>query len=422
VAAADWYVRPNGGNYGAENGTDWNNAFDGFADIAWASVNAGDSIWVAGGDYTQTLTPGKSGTASAPISVLRARGDAAPCTSAAGWSNSFDSTVHQIRTGVGFSNSNYVTISGRTSTSGGTYGWWIDFRGATSGPGIDFPNGATASNILLEYIRLQGPGEITYSADGRGIDDTPFSSATNHTFSRMAIHGWESGAYVVGMSNPVFEWIDMYDIMATNWSQFHPNGIYTSGARNGIVRYSRFHKGPDGNGVGEGIFFEQAGGSTGWQIYGNVFYDLDQTGWKAIEVTSAVGAIKVYNNTFDNILAGTLYTSNSWSCTGGEWYNNLVISTSMSTCGTASNNVTASSGSVFVNRAARDYRIVANTGSGFPRNAGRTLANDGLINRDADGTVRGADGAWDAGAYEYGAPCTSCPAAPAAPQNVRIIR
>ncbi len=417
--AANWYVRPNGGSYGAASGADWNNAFNGFSGIAWTKVVAGDTVWVAGGNYTQSLTPGSSGTAASRIYVRRARADATACTGAAGWSTAFDSTVHQVRAGITFNSRNYVTVSGRTTAAGGTYGWWIDFQGATSGSGIDWPNGSTGSNITLEYLNVQGPGNITYSSDGRGIDDTPFSSATNHTFSHMAIHGWESGVYVAGMSNPVFEYIDMYDIMAINWSAYHPNGIYTSSAPGGIVRYSKFHKGPGGNGVGEGIFFEQSGGSTGWQIYGNVFYDLNQTGWKAIEITSAVGAIKVYNNTFDNILVGSLYTSNSWSCSGGEWRNNLLLNAGNNTCGTASNNVTAGSAAVFVNRTARDYHIVSNTGTGFPRNAGVALPSS-PYNADPDGTVRGADGTWDVGAFEFG--CTSCASPPAPATSVRIIR
>jgi hypothetical protein len=36
-----------------------------------------------------------------------------------------------------------------------------------------------------------------------------------------------------------------------------------------------------------------------------------------------------------------------------------------------------------------------------PINAGLGLASDGSLNKDADGNTRGADGAWDMGAFEY---------------------
>lgn len=60
VSAEDLYVRPNGGNYGSEDGSDWSNAFDGFNDVQWGSgtgkVGAGDTLWIAGGTYTQYLS------------------------------------------------------------------------------------------------------------------------------------------------------------------------------------------------------------------------------------------------------------------------------------------------------------------------------------------------------------------------------
>ena len=318
---------------------------------------AGDTIWVAGGSYSQQLQPAKTGTSGARITVARARSDAAACTGAAGWNASFDSLITQNDAGIVFSgNFDYITISGRTTAAGGTHGWIIDFAGSTAGIGINFPNGAGNDNIICEYMDLKGPGEVTYTNDGRGIDDTPFSSAANHTFSHMKIYNWETGIIIVGTGgNTICEYIEMYDLMAVNWPTFHPNGIYTSQSPNGIVRYCIFRKGPNGNGVGEGVFFEQVGGSTDWQIYGNLFYDLDQSGMKAIEITSNVGAIKVFNNTFVNILTGSLYTSNNPSAPGGEWRNNLNYLSSNGTIGTASNNLVASSSSVFVNFVAKKF-------------------------------------------------------------------
>ena len=118
--AANFFVRPNGGSYGSENGSDWNNAFDGFSGINWGSINAGDTIWVAGGNYTQALVPAKSGTSASPISVRRARSDASQCTGAAGWSSAFNATVHQVQQSITFNSFNFVTVSGRTTAAGGT--------------------------------------------------------------------------------------------------------------------------------------------------------------------------------------------------------------------------------------------------------------------------------------------------------------
>lgn len=51
--ASTWYVQPNTGEYGAEDGTSLATAFDGFADMAgsYASINAGDKVCYSG-DFT----------------------------------------------------------------------------------------------------------------------------------------------------------------------------------------------------------------------------------------------------------------------------------------------------------------------------------------------------------------------------------
>jgi hypothetical protein len=48
--ASDWYVRPEGGNYGAEDGTSYAGAWNGLLNVVWGSegVHAGDTLWVCG--------------------------------------------------------------------------------------------------------------------------------------------------------------------------------------------------------------------------------------------------------------------------------------------------------------------------------------------------------------------------------------
>lgn len=399
--AANYYVRPNGGSYGAKNGSDWNNAFDGFSSIPWSRIAPGDTIWVAGGTYTQNLSPAASGSAGKPIAIRRARADASACTSAAGWNSAFNSTVVMQRAGIFFNgNRDYITISGRTSENGGNRGWHLNFKGATRGPGMEITNSSDADFITVEYMDLEGPGAVTYTSNGRAIDFTSFSDASDVVVSNVRIFDWESAIYLAGIKRVTIEQIDMYDISPANWQDYHPNGIYNNGTTDVIVRHSKFHKGPKGHGVGEGIFFQKQGGSANWQIYGNVFYDLTQSGWKALNISSSVPNLKLWNNTFVNNLS-SLYTKVS-AASGSELKNNLFYSAGSGyRWGTTSNNLFASSANVFVNSGAKDFRIVSNTGSSYPRNAGTALATDGYINKDMDGNIRGADGQWDIGAYEY---------------------
>jgi hypothetical protein len=63
-----WYVRPSGGSYGNEDGTSYDNAWDGFSNIVWASIQPGDTLYVAG-THNQEMTVGASGTAALRIKI-----------------------------------------------------------------------------------------------------------------------------------------------------------------------------------------------------------------------------------------------------------------------------------------------------------------------------------------------------------------
>ncbi|MGZ3796558.1 MAG: hypothetical protein ACXVB1_09340 [Pseudobdellovibrionaceae bacterium] len=422
--AANWFVRPNGTSYGLGNGTNWSNAWNGFAGISWGSVSCGDTIWVAGGSYSQALVPEKICSSGARLAIKRARGDSADSTSSPGWALGFDSTVHQTKAGIELSSSSgYVVISGRTSATGGANGWLIDFTSATSGVGINIPT--SANNNTLEYFDVQGPGYITYSSDGRGVQAV--GDSLGNTLSHIKIWNWESGIYDVGASNFLFEYLDISGIGAVNSASFHPNGLITWSASNNIVRYSKFHLGENGHGIGEGILFEQSGGASNWQIYGNIFYDLGNGADipKVIQITSSISTIRIFNNTFatnSSWPAIQVRTDQGGACAGNsEVRNNLFYATGgPDSCGSMSNNLSLSSSdpSPFVNIANKDYHIVSNIGASYPRNAGTNLSS--FFITDMDQRTFGADGAWDIGAYEYFS--GSSPSIQlAAPANLRIM-
>lgn len=77
--AETFYVRPLAGEYGSEDGSDYDNAFDGFGDISWGggagNVGAADTLYVCGVHYEtndDNLTVGASGTSG---NVITIRGD-----------------------------------------------------------------------------------------------------------------------------------------------------------------------------------------------------------------------------------------------------------------------------------------------------------------------------------------------------------
>ncbi|MFC1615314.1 MopE-related protein [Patescibacteria group bacterium] len=67
-----WYVRPSGGNYNAENGTNYNNAWDGFIGsnrINWSQIQPGDTLYICGTHSDQSLFVGASGTVGKQIKI-----------------------------------------------------------------------------------------------------------------------------------------------------------------------------------------------------------------------------------------------------------------------------------------------------------------------------------------------------------------
>ena len=67
--AANYYVRK--GATGANNGTDWINAWNEMNKINWAVISAGDTIWLAGGIYSTELAVAQDGTNENRIYIKR---------------------------------------------------------------------------------------------------------------------------------------------------------------------------------------------------------------------------------------------------------------------------------------------------------------------------------------------------------------
>jgi hypothetical protein len=398
---ANWYVRPNGGAYGAENGTDWTNAFDGFSDINWAGVSAGDTIWVAGGTYTQSLTPAASGSSGNPIAIRRARSDAAACTGAAGWNVAFDATVTHDSAEIALNSFNWLTFSGATTVSGGAIGWHITWAGDFQGAGLSYVGASTASNIVAEWIDMEGPGNVTYTGDGRGIDATPFSAATNLTIRHCKIHGWESAMYFAGITGVIVEYCEAYDIRAVNSATFHPNLAFIQSSNGIIFRYNTFH-----GFIGEGLFWtNNDDDAQDAEVYGNIFYNTENGGSSTkciqVDLIGTMTGMLVLNNTFDNcynIIAGDATFS---SCQA----RNNIVSRNLSGGGnpfgsfTNSNTLVTTDASVFVSRATANYNIPDTIGAGFARDAGTDLS--AFFSVDMNGNPYNENGAWDIGAMAF---------------------
>ena len=420
--ASNFFVRS--GASGGNNGSDWNNAWNGWSSIQWGGggVLPRDFVYVAGGAYTGTLLIGVSGAAGNVITIQRVRSTDTAATGAAGWNPIFDTTVVQSvpthSTGILFENfqnpaGSYVTIDGRVPS-----GWVINYSNDSTGIGI---SGVPVSNVTLRYINVVGPGKISETGDTRALDLTPESggSLSNLVIQHCEASGGDACMYLAaaqGVNNLLVEYSSFHDAGAVNAAQFHPNIVYCGKVVNSTFRYNKFY-----NIDVEGLFFNDPGNDN-ILIYGNLFYQGStppDTGRGIQFNTSSTGTnVKIYNNTFVALpQSGILFTGANHA--GCDVKNNIFWQTGIQSApgvtddynfwsdSTTEPHGISNGANPFVSLAIYNYRITATAGA---RNNGVNLGS--LYKVDPDGQTRGADGLWDIGAYQYAA-------VPPPPTNLR---
>lgn len=420
------------GAAGNGSGTDWTNAY---TDLPTNLVR-GDTYYVAAGTYaSHTFSDPISG--ALVITIKKATlGDHGTSVS---WLDSYASGQAVFLGFWFFTRDNYL-IDGvtRTGLQSG-HGIKVDNSATTGNQGIGIalgnPNLATASNVTLRYVEVQGSGNRNDTIHDRGVQI--FGGSDNITISFCHIHDvGEVPILIRRSSNTTIE----YSWIARNQSSptFHSEAISVSSQINNFtVRYDYFE---DIEGT---AFIATAGDcaactpSSNWYIYGNIFFfsianPAGQTGVGDGVIsffdTTINGDVFIHNNSIINLPAAGACGINiqalatrpanlgNVAIRNNLWYNcvqGAAVSPTCSTCSTyvASHNAyfnTPSSGdtdpnkqagtaSPFVNYTGQDFHLAAGTLAGFALAAvtGQTL------NLDMDGSTRGADGAWDRGAFEF---------------------
>jgi len=399
-AANNWYVRPS--SAGSNNGQDWNDAWS-ISGINWSSVQPGDTIWLAGGTYGTVLTIGASGTSGNQIYIERVRSTDSVPTAAAGWQSSFDSLV--VIPNITDTQYSYITVDGRI-----TYG--IQIAMGNGGDGITLSSANNLNAVNFYNIEIKGP----YSSTGSNIHGITGSSSTasysNSSISNCWIHGICDAFYTYHWTNIYIDHCWIADIMADGNEHMdiaynYPNGtvtwrynIISNCPADGI--FQEYGQGPIyfyGNRV-INVFTSiiatktpSEGGSSAFYgpfyIYNNVFFETGGSGYIGFDDSSANGAMYMTNNVWWNASIHTggasdpvYHDYNAFNGTGGEAH--------------GLNNIANS----FVNSGGGDFHLLStsqliNKGAALAAVTGQTLGTD------PDGNTRGADGAWDIGAYEY---------------------
>lgn len=400
----DLYV--NAAATGLQNGGDWTNAWKSFASVAWGTgpgkLGPGDTLWIAGGTYAD-LDIGGSGTSSARIYLKRALASDPECTSAPGWLAAFDSQIvvrNTDKATIAFTSGNghYVTIDGQVE-SGIKVQFEDDELGVWLASGADSPE--------LRHLEVAGPGGPS-GYDYPDGDNTRCVQATTGTtrnllVSHCKLHGAATLIILANNVSPTIEYCELYDTGTAGDTIVHPNVVFTLGTDNGVFKFNEVY-----NHAVEGLFFAY-GGQSGWRIHGNVFRDAFPNSYgRGVETEPGYshGSHYIHNNVFSNLwfgvrmegtpAGGAIFNNVFWN-TAGNYFASVAHDYNYYSASTSEPHGIGMGSDPFVDVVGGNLRP---TEASTVRDRGTALA-DSEYALDMDGNVRGADGLWDIGAFEY---------------------
>jgi hypothetical protein len=400
--AATLYVRQ--GASGANNGTDWTNAY-----TAMPSLGAGNVYYVADGTYSSTITCSVAG-----VTINKAT--AASHGTETGWDSAYGDGQATFGTifvngAVGGTGCSGLTIDGKARneadwSDGASYG----FKASEITSIDDFSSVYCAHNLTVRYVNL-GSVTGTSSAGSDGIDNvlkgTGYrANCANWTVQRSFLHNITH--YCLFCANG-FDGVTVeYSRFQDAWGKEAIRGQIAF--KNGVIRWNQFHNAcgsiaPDGCTAEIALWDGSAGNWDNNKIYGNTFFRSNGDGNSGGTIVvggdngvswagSPASNTLIYNNTIAGISsAGSggniLVNGGSGNvCRNNLWWDTVTAGV---TCSTASNNVDAVS-NPFVSYATGNLRLSGATAAGFSLSSPYTT--------DMDGVTRGGDGNWDVGAFE----------------------
>lgn len=267
----DYYVRPSGGSYGSENGTSYANAWDGFTNVNWTTVDSGNgTLWICG-THTEGLSVGQSGEDGTPII---ADGD---CSTQGGSDGII--SANGVTNGVSVSSRSYVTI-----------------RNLEIGYGEDnIIYGDNSSYLIVEYNTL-----ISDGGDGGQTAGLRCQSCTSPTFQYndfqgVGTSGQPDGLFIQYGSGTVN--IIGNKFLITNTSSGHNDCMqFNQNAQDINIIGNYCEQDNTKTSDAQGIYSTQANGGT-WNIIANVVVlDYSTNAIVPARIPLSASTYNVYNN------------------------------------------------------------------------------------------------------------------------------
>lgn len=428
--AANQYVRP--GATGRNDGTDWTNAYTALP----ATLKRGDVYYLADGSYgSRTFSDANSG--STTITLKKAT--EADHGTATGWTSTygdgqavftswriytdyyvFDGQRRNSDWKLGTTSEYGIRVAGRgpvrLDNGAGTGGDNLTFRyidiqggGRDTGTGDDVIYGLTGnSNITFQYCALHDSDRTIFLMRGNWqnllVDNnyiarntsTPaihgemlsMTESTNVTWSNNVMEDIEGTAFIAGLNGGTISNWKIFGNVAFHSAAYAADTGRKSGHNFGVAGLVFIANDSSNNNTGNNIL-----------VYNNTLYNIKGT-WSGVVIQRGSG-----NEVRNNVWYSSVRTNNSF---GGSISNNWYYSTPQDGDSTATKTVCTTGCDVFVSAGGKDFRLKAATGGG--------VALLAPYNADMNGMIRGADGNWDRGAFEFGGTTT----APAAPTNLIV--
>ena len=298
------------GATGANNGSDWANAFTSLP----ATLVRGATYYIADGNYPGYVCDDPV-SASAVITIKKAT--ASSHGSEVGWNPGYGDGQAIFTGQIDFTTSNWefdgVTGGGPVNGWTSNFGFKItEVRDAEAL--IMVGRNSSANNITIRHVDLQGKGSVSTSGGGDSNDAIAIWGDSNVTLSYAYMHGIGRCPFFISPVNFLAEYVYVQSYFGSGGVHSEVASIWGFGGTIGDVTF-RHCLITDIQSTG-GIMWDNAKNPAAvCRVYGNVFYKPPGASWDAGNGliggwTGGNGEVcrnlLVYNNTFINVDQETL--------------------------------------------------------------------------------------------------------------------